>query len=50
MLKFVAFGPRKYFQSWRFGFDFVVSLLGVCYLVLAIVYLSLGAESGLVSG
>lgn len=40
VLKLVAFSPMKYFQSWRNAFDFALSVLGVCYIIPAIIYLS----------
>ena len=46
VLKLVAFSPKKYFQSWRNGFDCALSVLGVCYIVAAVIYLSSDEDGG----
>ena len=41
----LAFGPKGYFGSWRTIADTLISLLGLCYIVWALVVLAHGYSS-----
>ncbi|CAI8036576.1 Sodium leak channel non-selective protein [Geodia barretti] len=44
-VKMLAFGPKGYFGSWRTIADTLISLLGLCYIVWALVVLAHGYSS-----